>query len=180
MPAFKQWALLLQAPWLRLLREAVAEREATAGSLRLKFMDVRRAPRHDPDALKAVLTEALERLSAARNGFGELVVDHLRLVVAADHVEKHYDLGASAWGSRFQGRERYDAHYLACHLIWAATAVRLARDAAHAKQSFDRARVRAACWEAQKRYLGQFADAEDWIEYMDPDNHASDRRDGAA
>jgi len=127
-----------------------------------------------------VLRDALERLSEAGQGFGELVTSHLRMVVAVDHLAHAYVLSSSAWGSTFQDQSRTDGHILACKLIWAAVAIRLARDAKASGHPLDRFAISAACWEAQQRFLRQFDDAEEWIAYMRPANDPRDPGTGAA
>ena len=157
-------------PWHQVVREAWAERTATSGSLSLRFMDIRGRYHRDPARLEAVLSTALGKLSQAGQGFGELVTSHLVLVVASDRLRRHYIISKRVWASRFQDAARTDAHMLACQLIWAATAIRLARDTRQAGQALDRATIRQRCWDAQRRFLSAFDDAEEWIEHMDPDN----------
>ena len=137
-------------------------------------MDIRRPPRRDPDGLGTILTEALDLLSQAGQGFGELVTSHLRMVVATDHVARHYILPSSAWGSTFEDQSRINARVLACKLVWAAAAIRLARDAKATGLPVNRAGISAACWDAQQRFLRQFPDADEWIEYMEPDQEGDD------
>jgi hypothetical protein len=127
-----------------------------------------------------VLSDALGRLSRAGQGFGELVTSHLRMVVATDHVAQAYVLPSSAWGSTFQDQARTNGHVLACHLVWAATAIRLARDAKAAGRKADRSAISDACWAAQQRFLNQFDDAEEWIEYMRPGSDSDGPAAGAA
>jgi hypothetical protein len=150
-------------------KEAWHTRYATAGDLRLQFMDVRSEQTRDPEALKRVLDDALSRLSCAGQGFGELVTSHLRIVVAVDEPADAYILPQSAWRSTFQGQSRTSGHLLACRLIWAATAIRLARDAKAVGRRVGSEAIRKACWAAQRRFLSQFDNAQEWIRYMDPD-----------
>ena len=171
---------VVRAPWPLLVQEAWLNRSATAGSLRLPFMDLRRPPQRDPAGLERVLTEALERLSRAGQGFGELVTSHVRLVVAVDHVVQAYVLSSRAWGSTFQDPSRTNGHILACKLVWAAAAIRLARDAKAFGRAMDRDAIRDACWQAQQRYLRQFPDAEEWIDYMNPNRDSGGSAAGAA
>jgi hypothetical protein len=163
------------------LKEAWYDRYATSGDLRLQFMDVRRPPNRDPEALGGILSDALERLSHAGQGFGELVTSHLRMVVATDHLAQAYVLPTSAWASTFQDQSRSNGHVLACKLIWAATSIRLARDARAAGRPIDRITVREACWTAQQRFLRRFGDADEWIDYMKPGGDMdADSGDGGA
>lgn len=170
----------LTAPWPLIFREAWYDRNAKWGDLQLMFMDIRKSPNHDPHTLEKTLTDALERLSIAGQGFGELVTSHLLMVVATDYVGQAYVLPSRVWASTFQDRSRTDGHILACMLIWAATSIRLARDAKAAGQPLKRISVRNACWNAQQRFLRQFDDAEMWIDYMDPSRDRGLGEDGAA
>jgi hypothetical protein len=160
--------------------EAWLERYATAGDLRLQFMDLRKPPLRDPEGLQGVLGDALDRVSHAGQGFGELVTSHLRMVVATDQVAQAYVLSSSAWASTFQDQSRTNGHILVCKLIWAATSIRLARDAQRANRALDTATIRDAAWDAQQRFLHQFADAEEWIAYMQPGRGADGPAPGAA
>jgi hypothetical protein len=166
---------LLRAPWGLIIRQTWLERTAKAGDLELRVMDLRCNGTRGPDKLTAVVQDALERLSAARQGFGELVTSHLRTVVAVDDAARMIWVNERVYASQFRGPEKNSGHYLACQLIWTATAIRLARDARAARRPLDRARVGLACWKAQKRFLEQFDDSERWIRYLDPDNHLTDR-----
>ena len=172
---------LFRAPWGRIIRETWLERAAKAGDLGLRVMDLRGNQTRDPDGLIALVQESLERLSAARQGFGELVTSHLYTVIAVDDVTRMIWVNERVYASQFRGAEKKSGHYLACQLIWSATAIRLARDARVARRPFDRKRVGQACWEAQKRFLEQFDDSERWIRYLDPDNRSTERHpDGGA
>jgi hypothetical protein len=178
---FSTWLRrFLTAPWTLIASEAWRDRYATAGDLRLQFMDLRKPPRRDPGRLQSVLGDALERLSHAGQGFGELVTSHLRMVVAVDHVAQAYILSSSAWGSTFQDQSRTNGHILACKLIWAATSIRLARDAKRAGRPLNTVAIRDAAWEAQQRFLHQFGDAEEWIAYMQPEGGADGPASGTA
>jgi hypothetical protein len=144
-------------------------------------MDIRRPPHHDPEGLGRVLSDALAHLSNAKQGFGELVTSHLRMVLATDAALSPYFLPNSVWASTFQDLSRTNAYVLACQLIWAATSIRLARNARAARHPIDKGVIAAAAWDAQERFLRQFSGAEEWIEYMRPDQDtASDAGPGAA
>ena len=169
---------LLRAPWGLIFRETWLERTAKAGSLQLRIMDLRGPASREPEALITVVQDGLERLSAARQGFGELVTSHLHTVIAVDDTTRMIWVKERVYASQFSGPEKRSGHYLACQLIWTATAIRLSRDARGARQPFDRARTAEACWEAQKRFLLQFDDSERWIRHLDPDNHSTDRPSG--
>ena len=135
--------------------------------LKLMVIDARPIAQRNLAQLVDTVSDALRRLSLARQGFGELVTSHLRAVIA---VDSRHDDGASwaarAYGSRFDGPEATNSHLLACNLIWAATTVRLTRDAEYRKEPLDRARLNRACTEAQRRFVEQFDDAAEWITYL--------------
>jgi hypothetical protein len=136
-------------------------------------MDLRRNQTRDPEKLMAVVEDALQRLSAARQGFGELVTSHLHTVIAVDETARMIWVKERVYASPFRGPEKSSGHYLACQLIWTATAIRLARDARASGRTPDRERVGQVCWGAQKRFLEQFDDSARWIRYLDPDNHST-------
>jgi hypothetical protein len=165
---------LFTLPWLLIVKEAWAERAATSGDLRMSFMDIRRPPHRDPEGLGRVLGDALAHLSQAKQGFGELVTSHLRMVLATDSSACAYYLPNSVWASTFQDQSRTNSYILACHLIWAATSIRLARDAHAGRRSIEQTVIAAAAWEAQQRFLRQFPGAEEWIDYMRPDLDPAD------
>src|SRR5688572_29076908 len=107
-------ARLLRAPWLLIAHEAWLDRRAQAGDLRLRVMDFRGSGSRHPDALTAVVRNALERLSAARQGFGELVTSHLHTVIAVDERTRAIWVKERVYASQFHGPERNSGHYLAC------------------------------------------------------------------
>jgi len=135
-------------------------------------MDMRGPESRDPDALVAITSEALDLLSAAKQGFGELVTSHLTSLWAVDELKRHYVLDHRAYASTFAGAERSNPMYLACHLIWAATMIRLARDARAIGRPLDRSSARHVAWLAQKRFLEAFDDPEEWIESMRPEGES--------
>jgi hypothetical protein len=115
------------------------------------------------------VSQALQRISGAGQGFGELVTAHLRSVLALPPGRLGASWPARAYGSTFEGVEGRSSHYLASRLVWAATQVRLRRDAAASGRQPDEVQIRRSCSEAQRRFLTQFENAEEWIAYMDPE-----------
>jgi hypothetical protein len=166
---------------MAILKESWRDRYAVAGDLRLRYVDLRHGAARDPEGLERVLSDALEHLSYAGQGFGELVTSHLQTVVAMDRVTHGWAPGKSAWASNFQGMARTNGHFVACQLVWYATAIRLERDRKASGRALNKTAMRDACRAAQERYLRQFDDAEQWIRYMDPDaNTEFDSNPGAA
>jgi hypothetical protein len=155
--------------WWRLLTRVYGGDAARAGSLELATIDV--WPRTDrlEHSLAEATSRALERISEARSGFGELVASHLRVVAAMPgDAETRVHPNVAAYVCGFSGPERTSAHLWASHLVWAATVSRLARDAMLARGGWREPRIRQAAWEAQMRFLRQFEDSERWIQYLEP------------
>ena len=152
-----------------MLRWGFGTGQARSGSLELDTIDVRSASeRHEYDLVPAT-SRALERISVAGGGFGELVTSHLRVVAAMPSktgVRVHPVV--AAFVSPFAGHERTNAHLWASHLVWAATVSRLARNAMIAHGGFREPHIRAAAWAAQQRFLRQFEEPERWIDYLAP------------
>jgi hypothetical protein len=164
----------LRLPWRTILRSIFTDNTASHKDLDLTVMDWRpRLPEGAPEPIP-VVSDALRRISAAGQGFGELVASHLRTVIITHDLPSEVVPGTRAWVTNFSRAEARNSHYLACRLIWVATATRLARDAKRSGKPLDSGQVRRACWDAQRRFLLQFEDAERWIEHMDPDNHETD------
>ena len=77
-----QWKALgppERALW-RIVRLICRAEDASAGTLHLATIDLRSTRERYGPNLKQVTSQALERISAARGGFGELVTGHLRIV----------------------------------------------------------------------------------------------------
>ena len=117
--------------------------------------------------LQVVLVGALSRISQAKGGFGELVNSHLRFVAALDAPKPMVVVNARGYVTPFTDLEVSNEHYLACRLIWAATYVRLSRDAIVHKVTRDLDAIRRVSYEAQMRFTKQFADAKEWVEYLE-------------
>jgi hypothetical protein len=166
---------------MRVLRPAVLRiwwreldhvRLASSGDLSLRVIDLRSGPDRNPDLVVAQVSAALGLISAAGQGFGELVVDHLQQVIIAPgihliSVKPPVYWGSSAW------LESEEAHYLASQLIWVATSIRLHRNARHAKRRADPEGVAQACWDAQERFLRSFPDGNWWIQRIRPKGSAA-------
>jgi hypothetical protein len=119
------------------------------------------------DDLEVVLTRALKLISAAKGGFGELVTSHLRLVGSLKGTMPYVSDNMRAYFSRFRGPEATNGEYLACQLVWAATFIRLSRDSQARGVKPDLPTIRQAAHEAQLRFVRQFADSEQWVEYLE-------------
>lgn len=131
-----------------------------AGDLQIEFLDLRGPRNCEPSDLKPVLKEALTHLSDAKGGFGELVTDHLRLIVAATLPKERVLHRQRAYVCRFEKDAARDGLYLACLLIWAGVSSRLARDQEAFRPTPNRAAIRQAAQYAQLRFLKQFPDWE--------------------
>jgi len=132
----------------------------------ITLLDLRADRFMDNDQLETVLSEALEHITAARAGFGELVSSHLRQVVAVDAPYESVSPLARSYYTTFPARDRRSTFYLACKLVWAATFIRLLRNHAWWRRSARTKQARAAAREAQFRFVRQFPDAEVWEDYL--------------
>ena len=137
-----------------------------AGDLQVDFLDLRGPREREPADLKPVLRDALQRLSDAKGGFGELVTAHLRLVVAANVPKERVLHQQRAYVCRFDGDAARDGLYFACLLIWAAVSSRLARDQEAYRTTPDRAAIRQAAQDAQLRFIKQHPDWEHWADVL--------------
>lgn len=164
-----QWKTLSppeRALW-RLLRLICRAEDASAGTLHLATIDLRSPSQQAEVNLRHATSEALERISQARGGFGELVTSHLQVVaVIPGHGQARVHPAAGAYVCPFTGPEPRNIHFWASQLVWAATVVRLARDGMHARGAWRQGGVRQAAWDAQVRFLHQFDDAEPWVEWL--------------
>ena len=163
---------LVRLPWGSVIRELLEDHYADYRDLRLCVMDIRPKSSRNPQAVVDITTNALNRISDAGQGLGELVTSHLDTVVAAENPLITIGVSVRTYASDFRGHEGKNAHYLACQLVWAATAVRLGWNGRQSGRDLDSATTHQACWEAVKRFLSQFDDAYAWMEYMDPDRPA--------
>jgi hypothetical protein len=117
--------------------------------------------------IRAALADALEQISVARGGFGELVGSHLKFVVALNTQDARVLRYARGYVTSFPTLEIINPHYLACRLIWAATYVRLVHDMIVHRLTIDLRQVREASRTAQLRFIGQFPDAAEWRAYLE-------------
>lgn len=140
---------------------------AKYGDLELAFFDLRSSKERNRDEVRQVLQDALERLSAAKSGFGELITDHLRMVAVMPAPRGRVLFKLKAYVCPFDGAERKSGHYLACRLIWAATTLRLTRDRLAHNLPVDAAAIEAAARQAQMRFLRQFDGWEEWAKALD-------------
>lgn len=117
--------------------------------------------------IESTLAKALDVIANAKGGFGELVKSHLRLVAAIRVPHAYASHNSRAYVSAFGGHEATNSRYLACQLVWAATSIRLSRDALARANAIDKVSVRRAAYEAQLRFVRQFGDSEQWVEYLE-------------
>jgi hypothetical protein len=136
-------------------------------NLSIDLLDLRPPAERDPEGLRPVLKDALQRLSMAKGGFGELVTSHLKMIVAARISPERILHKQRTYVCRFEGDERRDGHYLACLLIWAAVSGRLARDQEAYRPTPNQSAISTAAQEAQLRFLKQFPDWEHWADLLD-------------
>jgi hypothetical protein len=88
--------------------------------------------------------------------------------VAVDDVTRQIGISPRAFIATFD-ESVWDARTLAARLVWAATAVRLGHNAMAAGRELNAAGARVACREAQRRFLQQFGDWEEWVARLDPE-----------
>jgi hypothetical protein len=139
---------------------------AEYGDLRLTVIDARPKARRNLPQLIEVVTGALKLLSSARQGFGELVTSHLHSVLAVPPGRTGASWPARAYGSTFEGPESRNSQYLACILVRSATIVRVRRDSASTGTHLDERQLSKACDDAQRRFLEQFPNVDEWLSYM--------------
>jgi hypothetical protein len=120
-------------------------------------------------AIVAALREASKSVSVAGGGFGELVGSHLRLVAAVNSKRGWVAPYVGGYVSSFPPIEVSNPYLLACRLVWAATVIRLSQDAFASKVPRDMAAIRRAAHEAQLRFVRQFPDNSEWVEYLEED-----------
>ena len=149
-----------------MLRRLYRARRVQASDLELEILDARPPGRRNVPELKAVVADALERISAAKGGFGELVTSHLRTLAAMEVSRELVIPRQQAYVCRFDGAERSNGHYLACLLIWAATSIRLARNSTAYRIPMDKSAIKKASQEAQLRFLKQFPGWEEWVKAL--------------
>jgi hypothetical protein len=133
----------------------------------IDFVYVEAAAGVSAQQIESTLARALDVIATARGGFGELVKSHLRLVSAIKVSHAYASHNTRAYVSPFSGHEATNSRYLACQLVWAATFIRLSRDAVASTSAIDKASIRRAAYEAQLRFVGQFEDSELWLEYLE-------------
>jgi hypothetical protein len=152
-----------------MLKRLYRARRVSQSGLQLDFVDLRLRAKRNPEEIRRVLSDALQRISVARSGFGELVTSHLKVLAAAGVSKEVILPAARVYMCSFDGAERTNGHYLACLLIWAATSLRLSRDAAVRGAPLDEEAISRACYDAQIRFVKQFPDWEKWVETLSAD-----------
>ena len=114
---------------------------------------------------EAVVRDAIARLSAARQGFGELVVDHIAVVMFAKTQSDFVAPGVKAFVTDFDDVAE-SGHLLACKLVWAATAIRLAHNRLTYKRTIETDVIGQAARLSQLRFLQQFPEWMPWATAM--------------
>ncbi len=132
----------------------------------IDFVYIDAADHRPMTEIQRVLEEALSLVRAAGGGFAELVTSHLRLVAAAQVPSAYAAPSARAYVSPFRGHEATNYEYLACQLVWAATFIRLSRDAL-VSGKVDKVAVREASYKAQLRFVQQLPHPEEWLKYLE-------------
>jgi len=162
---------LRPSTWIAVVRAALPGTTGVAnfGTLSIKVFDVRPRARRDLPHLTAHVTEALRRLSAAGQGFGELVTSHLDGVVASSSGRVGAVASVRGYISTFDGIEAKSAHLLACNLVLAATVVRLTRDAERSGSQANAEHLKRTSAKVLRRFLMRFDQADEWISYFDLD-----------
>lgn len=146
--------------WVRRRRNAVGRH----GNVDIIFIDA--AASQTRRSVAKVVEDAFGEVSRAKGGFGELVMSHLRFV-AAKRVKGSFAMPAvQGFVSPFEGPEGSDARYLAARLVWAATYIRLYRDAAARGRVTSRDGIRRAAYDAQLRFLQLLPDTEELQNYL--------------
>ncbi len=134
----------------------------SAGGLRISLLDLRPDGTVGRSDVRPVLEQALEHIGRAKGGFAELVGDHLRTVVAYHLPHDRVLHKERSYVCNFSGREAEDGLYLACLIIYAAVASRLARDQEGFRSEPDQGSIHAAAQAAQLRFLRVHPGWEDW------------------
>ena len=147
--------------------ELDTQRAATFGSLQLRVIDLRPSAERQPQTPVAQLGAALERISAANQGFGELVADHLRRIVIAPSPGIVASRTPAYWETA-NAIAHADPLELASILVYVATWVRLRRDARAFRRRLRIPALRQASWAAQTRFLECFPDGSWWIDRLRP------------
>jgi len=132
----------------------------------LRFVYLSAEHNRSQDALARVLEEAMERISVAKGGFGELVGSHLRFIAAINAPRSWIATSARGYISTFPDMEVDNPHYLACRIVWAATFVRLSHDHPGKMGTNHRDAINRAAYEAQVRFVDQFPDSDKWTAYL--------------
>jgi hypothetical protein len=133
----------------------------------LEFIDMRAHRDRDHGQMVATIEDALNSIKAAKGGFSEIVTDHLRFVAAMDVKRGEIQATVQGYVHPFAGPGRTNGQVLACRLVWVATCIRLERNAAAHEKPFNKEAIVRACNEAQRRFVEQFPNANEWIEYLE-------------
>ena len=128
-------------------------------------MDLRRAGRQDSADLDACVADALVRISSVKQGFGELVADHIAIIAVANGGQDTAFPGIRALLLNIEGLS--SGHLLACKLIWGATALRVGHNQLSFSDGLEENAISAAAKREQLRFLQQFPGWESWAEKLE-------------
>lgn len=160
----------LQRFWLGFLTRVFPLRRIRRGELELAVMDLRLGGGQDSADLDAYIADALVRLSSVKQGFGELVADHIAIVAL---VREGRDTAFPDMRMLHLSTEGLTGgHMMACKLIWGATAIRVGHNQLSFSSSMKESVVGAAAKREQLRFVQQFPDWEPWakaLELQPPD-----------
>lgn len=110
--------------------------------------------------------QAFDLISEAGGGFGELVKDQLKVVARTTVRRRWVSDNVRGYFTPFNAEERDNPTYFATRLVFAATSIRLYRDAIENHRWPDRERVWKQSIEEQLRFVKQFEDSEKWERYI--------------
>jgi carbohydrate-binding DOMON domain-containing protein len=117
--------------------------------------------------LAPVLEQALERVAVAGDSYRRVVKDNLRFVAAANVSNDYVSVPAQGYVSAFRHSEAISPHYLASNLVWAAEFIRVGRSTRAESPSNNRLAAYAAAKNSQLRFVREFPDFEQWVEYIE-------------
>jgi hypothetical protein len=113
-----------------------------------------------------LVEDALERISTAGQGLGELVPDHIQLIAFMD-VKTDFALPyLKTYVTPLKPTVKLSGHMIACQLVWAATVIRLSRDRLQFGRDSADAEVIRAAQAAQLRFIQQFPKWEEWAKAL--------------
>jgi hypothetical protein len=136
------------------------------------YMEVSEYTPEQSERIRNTLAGAMRELAQVDGGFSDAVTSQLRMVVAM-RVAGPPIAGAAVWVrayiSRFDGAEATSARALACRLLWAAVYTKLHIEADRMGVVADETSIRQACFEEEVRFVKNFENWPDWLEYIQRD-----------